>query len=348
MPERRIEALCLAAEIHVEAMRHSEALSRLADAREILRLNLDRLEPVAARVANGELDFAEWLLRWRSAASCGLASRPPGILAVAHGAEHSSDERHRALFVRAAAAYALQRWEVGDRRGRDVVLRALDTLRSLSSVGAREQLAILDADVQFFALCSPRGAARDRYRIIEDLATKRGHIRAILRARAERVACELALGQRHQRPIDETLRAFDSTEHREMSYSYAWSARVVAQNEAPGARALAAAQLTETLLPERSAQALMARGVRVACALRGGRLEEARTLALGIVRHAEDVGNHRLRGAAISYLAEIAFARHRRGEARQYARRAIDLLEQHGTYESLKRAYMIAAMLKIA
>lgn len=132
------------------------------------------------------------------------------------------------------------------------------------------------------------------------------------------------------------------------SYSYAWSARVVAQNEVPGPRALAAARLTETLLPARSAQALTARGIRVAWAVRSGRLEEARTLALGIIRDAEAVGNHRIRGAAISYLAEIAFARHRRGEAQQYARRAIDLLEQHGTYESLKRAYMIAGILKIA
>lgn len=345
--ERRVEALCLAAEIHIEALQHSDALSCLADARAIQRSDEGPFDGNAVP-ADEELDFAEWLLRWRIGASCGLASGPPAILTLERRAEHSPNEQRRALFVRAAAAYGLQRWEVGDRRGRNTVLRALEALRSLGNTREKERLAILDADVQFFALCAPRGAARDRYRIIEDQATKRGHIHAMLRARTERIACEAALGQRPKRFVAEPLRALDPFEKRAMSYSYAWSARVVAQNEAPGVRSLAAARLTETLLPPRSAQALMARGVRVTCALQAGGLDEARRSALEIVRDAEAVGNHRVRGAAVSYLAEIAYMLRRRVDAQRHVRRAIELLEQYGTYESLKRAHMIARLLRIA
>lgn len=346
--ERRIEALCLAAEIHVEALQHSVASSCLADARAIRRAVESSLDDAAATVTEEELDFCEWLLRWRTGISSGLASSPPGVLALERRVEHSPNEKRRALFVRAAATYGLQRWEVGDRRGRNTVLRALEALQSLGDTRDKERLALLDADAQFFALCAPRGAARDRYRAIEAHATKRGHLRAMLLARTELIACETALGERPRQLVADPLRAVDPLEKRAMSYTYAWSSRVVAQHEAPGLRSLAAARITETLLPARSAQVLMVRGVRVARALQIGRLDDARRLALEIVRDAEMVGNHRVRGAAMSYLAEIAYMLRRRVEAQRYVRRAIELLEQYGTYESLKRAHMIARLLRIA
>jgi hypothetical protein len=345
--ERRIEALCLAAEIHIEALQYSVASSCLANARAIQRAGEGSLDGAVATVTEEELDFCEWLLRWRTGSSCGLASSPPGVLALQRRADRSPNEQRRALFVRAAAAYGLQRWEIGDRRGRNPVLRALEALQSLGDTRERERLALLDADAQFFALCTPRGAARDRYRSIEGHAAKRGYIHAMLRARTELIACETPLGKRPGQFLADPLRAFAALEKRAMSYTYAWSSRVVAQNEAPGLRSVAAARITETLLPARSAQVFMVRGVRIARALQTGRLDDARRSALELVRDAETVGNHRVRGAGISYLAEIAYTRRRRIDAQRYACRAIELLEQYGTYESLKRAHMIARLLRI-
>jgi hypothetical protein len=346
--ERRIEALCLAAEAELEGARHAVASSHLAEARAVLRLRADELDGGTACVAGEEVDFVEWLLRWRTGVSSGFASPPPVVLSRACAADRASDEGRRALFVRASAAYAMQRWENGDRRGRDAVLRALEASRSLGTIRAKEQLATMDAEARFFALCAPPGAALARYRLIEHVAAQRGHVRAMLGARAERIACEVVTRGRRQRFIDETLHAFGSAERRTMSYTYACVARIVAQRECPGPRALAAARLTESLVPAVTAQALMARCVRVACALQSSRTDEASVLAREVATDAETVGNHRLRGAAVGYLAEIALARGWPREAQHHARQALQLLERHGTYESLKRAGAIARRLQIA
>jgi hypothetical protein len=223
----------------------------------------------------------------------------------------------------------------------------LETLRSLRTIRTREQLAIMDADAQFLALCSPPGVARDRFRRIEEAAACRGHLRAKLGARAERMACEIAKRSPRRSFVDRVLQPFGSSEQRMMPHTYARVVRIAAQHEYPGPRALAAARLAESLVPEAGAQALMARCVRVACALRSGQLDEARTLARAIRNDAEIAGNQRIRGAAIGYLAEIALAEHRLREAQDHVWHALQLLEQHGTYESLKRASAIARTLKI-
>lgn len=343
--ERRIEALCLAAEAELEAAQYAASSSHLVQARGILRQHADQVD---GDVAREEVDFVEWLLRWRTGVACGFASPSPVVLSRSRAADLSPDERRRALFVRASAAYAMQRWEIGDRLGRDAVLRALETLRSLRTIRTREQLAIMDADVQFLALCAPPGVARDRFRRVEEAAACRGHLRAKLGARAERMACDVATRSPRRSFVDRVLQPFGSSEQRMMPHTYARVVRIAAQHEYPGPRALAAARLVEGLVPEGSAQALMARCVRVACALRSGRLDEARTLACAIGNDAKTVGNQRMRGAAIGYLAEIAFAGHRLREAQEHVRHALQLLEQHGTYESLKRAAALARTLKIA
>jgi hypothetical protein len=71
-------------------------------------------------------------------------------------------------------------------------------------------------------------------------------------------------------------------------------------------------------------------------------------LARDIATDAAAAGNYRLHGAAFGYLAEIALARGWPREAQRHARQALDLLERHGTYDSLKRAEAIARRLNIA
>lgn len=346
--ERRIEALCHAAEAVLEGAGPDAAARYVMEARAILELSKDRLEPCAAGYARDAVDLADWLVRWRSGLPPGFASPPPAVLAADTDAGLDPDERRRALFVRASAGFATQRWEIGDRRGRVIVRRGLEAARTLGAIRKRENLAIMQAEAQLSASYSPPGAARDGFLLIENIAAKFGYRRTMLAARAERIVCEVATGAVLRRAVGEALRAFGAAERRTMSWTFAWTARLIAQHEESSARALAAARLTETLVSARTGQGLMARCVRAACALRSGELSAGFDLVRGIASDATKVGNCRVLGATYCYLAEIAFARRRYSEAQRHIVRALELLEHHGTYASFRRAAAIGRALRVA
>ena len=346
--ERRLEALCHAAEAVLESAGPAAAAAYVSEARTVLERSGDCLDPGAINYPRDAVDFADWLVRWRSGSSSGFASPPPIVLAVDTNAANDPDERRRALFVRASAEYAMQRWEIGDRWGRAIVRRALGVVRTLGMARKREHLAIMRAEAQLAALCSPPGAARDRFLLIEGLATRFGYRRTLLAAHAERIVCDVATGASPRRAVGEGLRAFGAVEQRTMSWTFAWTARLVAQHEASSARALAAARRTESLVSGRTAQALMARCVRAACALRCGELSTGWDLARGVATDVMTVGNNRVLGATYCYLAEIALARRRFSEAQRHIARALELLEHHGAYESFRRATAIGRVLGVA
>ena len=181
-PERRIEALCLAAEAELDALRFAAVTAHLDDARALMLRHARELDVDMLRAADEHIDFIAWLLRWHTAVSAGLATQPPLALlpAVDMGRR---DERRRALFVRAAAAYAMQRWEVGAyEQGCGAVRRALDVVPLLDATRTKERLAVIMADTQLFGLRAPVGTDADRFGALERLASSHGHVRVMLAA----------------------------------------------------------------------------------------------------------------------------------------------------------------------
>ncbi|HEY6236836.1 MAG TPA: hypothetical protein VIW69_17175, partial [Candidatus Elarobacter sp.] len=191
---RRIEALCLAAEAELDALRHAAATTHLAEARAVLLRRARELDDEAARAAEEQIDFVAWLVRWHTAAGAGLAMQPP-LAVTATADDRARGEPRRALFVRAAAAYAMQRTEVGDfRAGYDAVRRALQVLPLLHPTRTKERLAVLTADAHVYSLHASRGDDRYRFCVVENLAASHGHVRALLGARAQRIAGAAAHG----------------------------------------------------------------------------------------------------------------------------------------------------------
>src|SRR6202163_2925004 len=146
-PERRIEALCLAAEAAFDALRHDVAVEHLNASRRLLVRHAGELDEDAVRAAEAHVEFIGWMLRWQSGFSAGLATQPP--LALAPGEVFSDSQGRLALVVRASAAYATQRYEVGDYdRGRAFVQRAVDVARRLHGPRTKEILALKIADAR--------------------------------------------------------------------------------------------------------------------------------------------------------------------------------------------------------
>ena len=169
----RIEAFCLAAELEFDALRHGAAAAHLAAARTLMVRHADHLDDDDERAADEHIDFVAWLLRWQTAVSAGLSTQPPIVLATPVDAR-GYPERRRALFVRSAAAYALQRWEVGDgAKGYAAVVRGWEVMSTLDAARAKERLALMTSDAQLYGLHAPRGADRHRFRIVERLAARK-------------------------------------------------------------------------------------------------------------------------------------------------------------------------------
>ena len=347
-PGLRIEALCFAAEAQVEALHHAGADANLDGARSIFARHARDFDDESVRAADESIDLIAWLLRWQTVVSAGLGAHPPLVLA-AHD-ERARSEPRRALFVRAAAAYAMQRWEVGDyARGCNAVQRALDIAPTLHPARTKERLALAMADAQLYSLRTSLDLVRDRFGAVEKLAAAHGHVRPMLAARSERVFREAAaLPGSSVRLFDRMLHPFGAAERRSMAWTFAWVAQLVTQCESNAADFATSAQLAESRVPRRAMIALGTRCVRANVAIDAHQYGEARPLAESVYADAEFIGNGRLRGAAARSLAAIAFAGRRKREAEQYLREALDLTERFGSYEALARARALARRLNVA
>jgi hypothetical protein len=348
-PARKIEALCLAAEAEFDALRHAAAATYLADARTILARDAHELDDEAARSADEHLDLVAWLLRWQTAVSSGLATQPPIALVRAHD-DRAREESRRALFVRAAASYATQRWEVGDGgRGQTAVQRAWTVMPTLYAHRTKERLCLMMADAQLYGFRAPRGADRYRFRVVERLAASHGHVHAALTARAERIAGAAVAGpDAAGRIFDRIMQPFGAVERRGMARARAWAAQVVTQCESNPCHAIMSAKLAESVLPPRSASAMMARCRRAAVAIDAHCLDDAASLLQSIYDDADLAGNGRVRATAARSLATIALGRRRRSEAQCYIRQALALAERFGSPEALARTTAIARKLNVA
>jgi hypothetical protein len=346
---QRIEALCLAAEAEFDALRHDAAAAHLDAARKLAARHAGDVDVGTLRAADEHIDFIAWLLRWQTATCAGLAAQPPLALVPA-GHDRARDERRRALLVRASAAYALQRWEVGDgMRGRDVAQRALELLPALHAGRTKERLAVLMADAQLYGWSAPLGADRHRFRAVEELAAARGHVHAMLLARAERITGETVIGPGAVgRVFDDVIRPFGAVQRRTMARTFAGTALTVAQCEADLCDRLASAQLAESVMPARSMCALTTRVERVGIAAAAHRYDEARGIAEALYADAVSAGNGRLRGGAARCLASVAWACRRHGEARRYAAEALSLTERYGCTEALTRTRIVARRIGVA
>jgi hypothetical protein len=288
-------------------------------------------------------------MRWQTAIAAGFATPPP-LAFAANGDDLTRSERRRALFVRAAAEYAMQRLEVGDHpRGRAAVRRAFTVVPTLHPMRTKERLAVAMADIQLSALRSPRGAERDRFHDLERLAASHGHVRMMLAARSERIVAETVAGDSAVgRVFDDILLPFGAIERRTMARTFAWVARLVAECEANPRGVAASARFVEDLIPPRGLNALATRCVRASIALDMRRYDDARELAQSVYADAEYVGNGRLRGAAARNLAASALGCRRRGEAQRYLREALALSERYASLEALSRTTALARRLDIA
>ncbi len=348
-PERRIEALCVAAEAEIDGLRHQAAAAHLADARAVMMRHARELDDDALCGAEEHVDFVAWMMRWQTAVSAGLGTQPP--LAYAPRADdRARSERRRALFVRAAAEYAKHRMEVGDfALALGAVQRARDVQVTLHPARTKERLAVLMAEAQLYSLRAPRGAARDRYSDIEQRAAACGHVRVLLASRSERVVAGTVAGEQAVgRVFNDLLAPFGAIERRTMVRTFAWVARLVAECESNPRDAVISARLVEELVPPRGVNALGARCVRASVAIDARRFDVAREIAQSVYADAEHVGNGRLRGAAARNLAACALGSRRRAEAQRYIREALTLTERFGSQEALDRTNVLARRLDIA
>ena len=348
-PARQIEALCLAAEAELDALNHVAATAHLTAARVILDRHARELDDDAARGADEHLDLVAWLIRWQTAVSAGLATQPPIALAPADD-DRARGESRRAVFVRAAAAYATQRWEVGDaERGRIAVRRARLALPTLHAHRTKETLALMMSEAQLYGLCAARGADRHRFAAVERIAASHGHVHVALTARAERIAGAAVAGpDAAGRIFDRIMRPFGPVERHSMVRAFAAAAHIVSQCESNPRDAITSATLAERMLPLRGTSAMMARYVRSNVAIGARRYDDAEALLLPLYDDAQLVGNGRVCGAAARNLAATALGRRRRTEAQRYIRKALDLTERYGSPEALARTTALARRLDVA
>jgi hypothetical protein len=345
--ERRIEALCLKAEISLDALRCDAAARELGEARAIFALHGHTLDAGAASAATERIAFLEWLLRWRIGVAVGIASPPPE-LATPASASRERDEPGRALLVRALAAYAEQRWEVGDAaRGREAIARASAVAVTLGPGRAKERFALMYAEARIFGLRERNGADAVRFAELEQLARSQGHLRTMLSARGERISSTVRT-MRGERIFDAVLGPFGEAERGTMAHALASAALLVVQCERDPRHIRAATELAQRLTPPRSATALLVRCMHTSHALLQRRYDEVRALAQAIRDDAELAGNARVHGAASRYLALAALAQRKPRIAQHYIVEALPLLAQYGTRVALSDASAVARKLKLA
>lgn len=346
LPERRIEALCLAAEIDLDGARYVDAKGRLAEAESILALRAQQLDDGARIVAAERIDLGTWSLRRATGAGSALSALPP--LALAHpNPLGEANESRRALIVRALAAYTAQRWEVGDaQRGAESVRLARQLLPSLDRARIKDRLAVMYAEARILGL-RRLFDGYGRLLAIEELAAARGYVRTLLIARADRISTELVTGPGGENVLERIVGSLDTAGRRSMPGALAFAACAAAECERDAATARAALDMVGRLLPPRSALVLLARSTRITIVRREHRYDEARLMAHALRNDAESAGNERVRGSAERHLAEIAVAQRRWGDARRHAYAALSLLERYGTPLGLAETRRIARHLAI-
>ena len=346
-PDRRIEALCLAAEIDLDGARYAAAQLHIAEAEAVLEQRAGELDDRTRRLAAERIDLSAWSVRAATGIAGGLGAPPPRVVVDAGDGASEPDERRRGLLVRALAAYAMQRWEVGDAHaGAAAVRRAQRVLPSLDGPRVRERLAVMYADARIVGLREVTGGYLQLL-AAEELADARGYVRTLLMARAERIGAELRAAGGGERVLERIAGDFDTGARRTMPNALAFAACSASQHESHVPTALAAIDLAERLLPARSGLALLARCMRLRILERERRHDESRGLAHAIRNDAEAAGNERVCGGVERYLAAIAVAQRRFGDARRHVHAALPRLERYGTPVSLEETRRIARRLGI-
>ena len=348
-PAQRIEAVCIAAELEFDALRHGAAADHLDVARSLVVRCARELDDDAACTADEHVEFVAWLLRWHTATCTGLTAPAPVILRGRCDARTRS-ERARALFARAAAAYGEQRWEVGDgANGRTAVARGWDVMSTLDRGRVKERLALMMTDAHVFGFFAQRGADRHRFRVIERRAAAHGHVRTHLFARAERIASETAAAPvKTARISGPILQPFGAGERRSLARAFALAAESAAGLESNQRQVVELSKLVASLLPPRSAGGLNARYLLANTVIAARRFDEAEPLAQAIYSDAKAAGNHRVLAAAARALSVIAAGCRRRTEARRYILESLTLGERFSSPAALELTMGFARRLDVA
>ena len=254
--EHRVEALCLAADIERDCGRYAASKGRIDRATAALADVAPAGSADALALARERTDLTAWALRRALGDGCALALAPPAVTAHA-AAEDARNEPRVALLVRALAAYAEQRWEVGDAAtGHGAVLRAWRLIPRLDPARTKERLGVMLADARMAGLSGRDDHAQ--YLAAERLATRHGHVRARLIARAERLGTEMSAhgcGPLMAAVLDE----LEGAERKTMPWAVAAAAVVGLHVDCDEHRRDEAHDLVQRLLPPRSALALLAR-----------------------------------------------------------------------------------------
>jgi hypothetical protein len=181
---------------------------------------------------------------------------------------------------------------------------------------------------------------------LERLARAKGHLRTMLSARAERIGGTVKT-ERGERLFHALLAPFQAAERGSMSAALATAALFVAQCERNPRDARTAADLAESLVPARSATALLARSARATRHLETRRYHEIWPLMQALRDDAELAGNARVRGAACRHLAMVALRERRSRTAYHCINVALPLLVHYGTRHALTQAGEIALQLRL-
>jgi hypothetical protein len=339
----RIEALCLATEAELDAGRLAEAQTLVGEANAVVALHGEKLSDSDRALFAEHVEYLEWSLRWQFGIGAGAAMRPPSIVSNL-ATTHDCSERRRALRVRALAAFASQRWDVGDiSQGRDAISLAQRVLSSLPASRVKERLAVMQADAQLNGFRGvSAGEGYPQLLAVEEFASKAGHVRPLLATRAERLGIETERARRADGAFDHLLVAFAITERSSMLRTLAHVSCVITQWERDAARGERAAAMAEELAPSGASTGLLARAVRSQRAISAGRHAEAGVIAESVRSDAARLGNSRLRGAAERDLATIALLQRRPRDARRLIRDALPALERYGSRIALADAFEIA------
>ncbi len=252
------------------------------------------------------------------------------------------DQPRLALLLRALAAYADQRWDVGDAATASLfVRRAWQLVPRLGNGHTKERLGVMIADGRVFGLNGRDD--RDRFHAAEKLAERSGYVHALAVARAERITTEIRiLGG-----TDVFERALESLDLCERSAP--WTVGTVAvlalQVETHVERRVALAGVVQRTLAPRSGPGLIACSLRARAAFDAGRFDEARAVAHDARNAAVACGNPRVRGSAERMLAAVAVAQRRRRDAARHLDVAVPVLERYGTWLARDDAATLARTL---
>jgi hypothetical protein len=284
----------------------------------------------------------EWELRWQHGIGTGVTMRPPAIV-TDHLAWNDPCEARRALAVRALAAFASQRWDVGDfHRGLETVHLAEGILPTLLPSRIKERLAVAYVDA---ILCDLRDSSERtlaKFLAVETLAEKAGHVRPFLTARAERFGVKTHPPLIRDAVLDELLETASTTERGSMTRTIGHLACIVTQWHHDPGTARRAAAIARLHAPLRSATGLLVRAMSSRRAIAAGHYAEARGIAESVRVDAADLGNTRLHGSAERDLARIALEEGELHDARRFIGDALPRLDRFGTGPAQEDAAYIA------